>query len=142
MQKVKLVYSERGGLSYEQLNAYYKWLSYKGDRQFLPLGNLQYDTLDMRLLEVRNHAADDGLKLPDSVASAFFKAADIHNTRACDPMFALALRSRMARWPEPDGKIAGYGVKLMPKWSEAVRLTQPEQLEVFRAYGYPDQWWA
>jgi hypothetical protein len=91
-KRVKLVYSERGGLSYGQLNAYYQWLRNKGDNQFLTLGNLEYETIDMRLMEVLNHAGHDGLKLPDIVASAFFKAADVHDTGGCDPTFARALR--------------------------------------------------
>lgn len=142
ISKLKLVYSERGGLSYSQLNAYYQWLSYKGNNQFLPLGNLAYETMDMRLLEVRNHAADDGLKLPDIVASAFFKAADVHDTGFCDPAFALALRPRMARWPERGGRISGYGLKLMPSFAQTARRVRDEQMTVFREYGYPEQWWA
>lgn len=138
-QRVKLVYSERGGLSYGQLNAYYSWLRSKGDQQFLPMGNLAYETIDMRLVEVFNHAGHDGLKLPDIVASAFFKAADIHDTGQCDPQFAAALLPRMARSPE--GLISGYGLKLMPNFGRLKPRVKPEQLTVFRDYGYPKQWW-
>lgn len=142
VQKVKLVFSERGGLSYEQLNAYYQWLRYKGDNQKLALGNIVYDTIDMRLLEVHNHSGHEGLKLPDIVASAFFKAADIHDTRGCDPQFAEALRDRMARWPDTKaGQISGYGVKLMPGLAKLQGRTDPQQLTIFRDYGYPKQWW-
>jgi len=142
VEKVKLVYSERGGLSYEQLNAYYQWLRYKGENQKLTLGNLVYETIDMKLLEVKNHSGHEGLKLPDIVASAFFKAADIHDTRGSDPQFALALRDRMARWPDTkNGQISGYGVKLMPRFSDLVKRTEAEQLTIFKDYGYPRQWW-
>jgi len=141
-QKVKLVFSERGGLSYAQLNAYYQWLRYKGDNQKLALGNLSYETIDMQLLEVKNHAGHEGLKLPDIVASAFFKAADIHDTRGNDPEFALALRQRMARWPDnANGQISGYGVKLMPGMRQLKGRVQASQLAVFKEYGYPAQWW-
>lgn len=138
-QLMKLVFSERGGLSYTQLNAYYQWLRYKGDNQFLTQGNIEYDTINMRLMEVHNHAGHDGLKLPDIVASAFFKAADIHDTGQCDPQFAEALRPRMAR--SPDRQISGYGVKLMPGLGALKGKVEPRQLDVFRAYGYPAQWW-
>lgn len=142
VQRVKLVFSERGGLSYSQLNAYYKWLSFKGDNQKLPLGNLEYDTIHMELIEVLNHAGHDGLKLPDIVASAFFKAADVHDTGACDAVFAEALRPKMARWPDSrDGQISGYGVKLMPGFGKLRNKVQPGQLTVFKGYGYPKQWW-
>jgi len=141
-KRLKLVFSERGGLSYTQLNAYYQWLSYKGGSQFLPLGNIEFDTIHMQLQEVHNHAGHDGLKLPDIVASAFFKAVDVHDTGACDPQFAEALRPRMARWPdEQSGAISGFGVKLMPRFSALKSKVRPEQLAIFRSYGYPAQWW-
>lgn len=141
-QKVKLVFSERGGLRYSQMNAYFQWLKYQGDNVHLPLGKLAHETLDMRLMEVRNHAGHDGLKLPDIVASAFFKAADVWDTGKCDPQFAEALRPRMARWPETgDGLISGYGIKLWPPYRKVRERVRPEQLEIFRRYGYPRQWW-
>lgn len=137
---VKMIFSERGGLSYSQMNAYFDWLRAKGDNQVLKAGNLSYGTFHRELMEIKNHAGHDGLKLPDIVASAFFKAADIYDTRACDPRFALALRPRMATANDKvGGVIAGYGVKLMPGWKVKA---EPEQLEVFRQYGYPEQWWA
>lgn len=143
VRKVKLVFSERGGLSYTQINAYYEWLRSKGDNQFLPLGNIAYDTISMNLLEVHNHAGHNGLKLPDIVASAFFKGADIHDTGAIDPSFALALRPRMARWPDTSGgQISGYGVKLMPGYGKLKKKVHPSQLELFSKFGYPSQWWA
>lgn len=138
---LKLVFSERGGLSYSQMNAYYQWLKSKGDNQFLTKGNLAYSTMDMRLMKVLNHAGHDGLKLPDIVASAFFKAADIHHTRECDPQFAFALKDRMARWPDKkSGLVAGYGVKLMPGYGALRNKVQDRQREIFRLYGYPNEW--
>lgn len=138
-ERVKLIFSERGGLSYSQLNAYYYWLGEKGENQFLSLGNLEYETIHMSLLEVHNHTSLDALKLPDIVASAFFKAADVHDTAACDPSFAKALGPRMASSSE---LVAGYGVKLMPQYKSLLRRVRPEQTEIFAHYGYPRQWWA
>lgn len=137
-QKVKLVFSERGGLRYSQMNAYFQWLKYQGSNTVLRLGKIEHETLDMRLMDVRNHAGHDGLKLPDIVASAVFKAADIWDTGACDPGPALALVPRMAR---ADGMVAGYGLKLWPGYKKLGGKVKPDQLEVFRRYGYPRQWW-
>jgi hypothetical protein len=142
VQRLKLVFSERGGLSYTQLNAYYEWLRSKGDNQVLKMGNLEYETIHMRLMQVVNHAGHDGLKLPDIVASAFFKAADVLDTGGCDTSFAAALEPRMARWPDnKQGLVSGYGVKLMPGYGSLKGKIQPEQLAVFARYGYPAQWW-
>lgn len=136
----KLIFSERGGLSYSQMNAYFDWLRFKGDNQVLKWGNLAYDTFHRDLMFIQNHTGHAGLKMPDIVASAFFKGADIHDTRACDPRFAVALESRMGRWPDlKTGQVSGYGVKLMPKWQDL--NVQAEQLEIFKHYGYPSQWW-
>lgn len=142
-RKLKIIYSERGGMSYAQLDAYFSWLKLRSDADqlVLPLGDLQWEVMDRNLLEVHNHSARAGLQLADVVASAFFKAADIYDTRGCDPQFAKLLEPRMGRDPDTQaGKVMGYGVKLMPKWS--IAKLRPEQQAIFRFYGYPGtQWW-
>lgn len=138
IEKVKLVYSARGGLSYAQMNAYYEWLRTKGENQVLTAGNISYETIHHELLEVANHVGHNGLKLPDIVASSFFKAADIYQTKGLDNSFAKALSGRMAR---SRGMIAGYGVKLIPRLGQVQRPIDPSQLKIFRYYGYPEQWW-
>lgn len=139
---VKLVFSGRGGLRYSQMKAYFEWLRFQGRNPYLPLGVIEHDVLDIRLMEVRNHVGHDGLKLPDIVASAFFKAIDIWDTGASDPQFAEALRPRMARWPDTDGgQFSGYGVKLWPGYGKLRDKVLPEQLATFKSYGYPKQWW-
>lgn len=143
---VKLEYSERGGLRYSQMNAYYQWLKMKtaGGRipPFVPFGDFQYSVLHPDLMRVYNHTERDGLKLPDIVASAFFKAVDVLQTGGCDATFAKLLAPRMARAPDSE-QIAGYGVKLLPNWKTLDRFNVPdEQRLILRHYGYPhNQWW-
>lgn len=143
---VRLEYSERGGLRYSQMHAYYEWLKMKtaGGKvpPFVPFGDFQYSVLHPDLMRVYNHVDRDGLKLPDIAASAFFKAVDKLQTGDCDPTFAKLLARRMARAPD-SGQIAGYGVKLMPNWGTLDRFKVPsEQRAILRYYGYPyDQWW-
>jgi len=142
VQKVKLEYSECGGLSYSQMNAYYEWIKMKSGAAnlFLPLGGLVWETMDRSLLKVYPHKERHGLQIADIVASAFFKACDIHDTRECDPQFAKLLLPRMARAIyNGDNLISGYGVKLFPKYQE-VNITS-QQREIFQFYGYPKQWW-
>ena len=143
---VKLEYSQRGGLRYSQMNAYYQWLKMKtaGGKipPFVPFGDFQYSVLHPDLMRVYNHAERDGLKLPDIVASAFFKAVDVLQTGKCDATFAKLLTPRMARAPD-SGQIAGYGVKLMPNWRTLDKFNVPdEQRIILRHFGYPyNQWW-
>ncbi|MEC9345492.1 MAG: DUF3800 domain-containing protein [Pseudomonadota bacterium] len=140
VRKLKIEYSERGGLSYTQMNAYYQWLRYKSTGgQFLPLGDIAYEVIDFDLLKIYNHAERAGLQLADVAASAYFRACDIHGSGSCDTRFAKALMPRMALSPE--GLMSGYSVKLMPSWRKANLLSSQE--EIFRFYGYPNkQWWA
>lgn len=143
---VKLEYSERGGLRYSQMHAYYEWLKVKSAAGrvalFLPFGDFQYGVLHPDLMRVYNHADRDGLKLPDIVASAFFKAVDVHQTRDCNDAFAKLLAPRMARAPDT-GQVAGFGVKLLPNWRTLNRFGVPEeQRKILRHFGYPgNQWW-
>jgi hypothetical protein len=91
-------------------------------------------------MRVYPHLEREGLQLADAVASAFFKACDKYDTGNCDPQYAKLLRDRMAREPDTkSGKISGYGLKLLPNFGKA-RL-EPDQAEIFRYYGYPNQWW-
>ena len=142
---VKLEYSERGGLSYSQMHAYYEWIRMKSANGrvplYLPWGKVAFDVLHQDLMRVYNHKERDGLKLPDIVASAFFKAADVYDTGQCDPQFAKALAPRMAKAPDT-GQIGGYGVKLWPSWTKLNNFNVPHhQREIFRYYGYPRNYW-
>lgn len=142
IQKVKLEYSECGGLSYSQMNAYYEWLRMKSGAAnlVLPLGDLAWETMDRQLLKSYPHRERPGLHLADIVASAFFKACDVHDTKECDPQFAQILRPRMARAVHHgENLISGYGVKLFPRFKDLKIM--PEQMEIFKFYGYPKQWW-
>ena len=145
-KKVKIEYSERGGLKYSQMKAYYEWLKIKGSGgkilPYLPFGDFQYSVLHKDLMKVYNHAERDGLKLPDIVASSFFKAVDVHQTSGCDPQFAQLLGRRMAKAPDT-GQVAGYGLKLIPNWKTLDQFNvREEQRAIFRYFGYPyNQWW-
>lgn len=144
-RRVKLEFSERGGLSYSQMSAYYEWINIKsvGGKipLYLPWGTVDFGVLHRSLFKVYNHRERAGLKLPDIVASAFFKAVDVHDTRACDPQFAKLLKPEMAKAPGTN-QVAGYGVKLMPSWKTLDQFAVPaDQREILKFYGYPSQWW-
>lgn len=140
---LKLEYSNRGGLSYGQMNAYYEWLKMrsKAGQLVLPLGDLCWETMHRELFHVFNHNERLGLHLADIAAGAFFKAADKYDTGGCDPQFARLLSPRMARHPDGTaGLVAGYGLKLMPSLRKA--KLDADQSAIFLEYGYPKQWWA
>jgi hypothetical protein len=143
VKRVKIEYSERGGLRYGQMAAYYEWLRDKSraDSMFLKAGDLVWETIHSHLLEVWPHETRAGLKLPDTVAGAFFQAADCLDSGPCDSEYAKRLEPRMARVPDiRGGQIAGFGLKLLPGL-RAAKLSIKQE-EIFRFYGYPKQWWA
>lgn len=133
---LRVEYSARGGLRYDQMHAYYEWMRMKRQKPFLPWGKIHFEVMHMNLLRVYPHQDREGLQLADVVAAAFFKACDKHDTGACDPQYAKRLHGRMAR---EGGKISGFGVKLLPNFVRAKLDT--DQAEIFQYYGYPDQWW-
>lgn len=143
--KVKLVFSERGGLRYSQMHAYYEWINMKsvGGKipLFIPWGYVDFRCLHPDLLSVYSHKSLPALKMPDIVASAFFRALDVHDVPERNASFARLLGPKIAS--DPDSKmIAGYGVKLMPNWKTIDRFNVPgAQREILRHYGYPKQWW-
>jgi hypothetical protein len=139
---LRIEYSERGGLSYSQMHAYQEILRMQSGAGSLtlPHGDLCWDVMAYDEMHVFNHSERAGLQVADIVASAFFAAADKHNTGGCRPEFAKLLEPRMARADDRQrGMISGYGFKLMPSMLRA-RL-DPDQREIFSFYGYPRQWW-
>lgn len=152
-QRVKVVFSERGGLNVGQMAAYYDKLENQTrfdammhdtparKRVVLGRGNLDWETVHPLLLLRNNHKASAGLQLADVVASSFFQACDQYNTLGCNPSFARLLRPRMARAPDNgSGRISGYGLKVAPGYEPTKWL--PIQGQIFADFGYPDEWWA
>jgi len=146
--KIKIVFSNRGGLSYSQMKAYFELIKLQGGvgGLYLELGQVYSKVMDPRLIEIIPHYASAGLKLADVAASAFFKACDLYNTKSLDVKFAEILKSRVAstHYQSSDDyeaytTYAGYGVKLLPSLKGA--KLRREQAEIFKFYGYPRQWW-
>ena len=144
-RRVKLVFSERGGLRYSQMHAYYEWINMKsvGGQVplFLPWGFVDFRCLHRDLLHVYRHHEVPALKMPDTVSSAFYRAVDVLDVPERNAQFAKLLKPRMAADPS-SGMISGYGVKLMPNWKTLDKFRVPdEQREILAYYGYPKQWW-
>jgi len=141
-KRMKIIFSERGGLRVGQIGAYYNWIKQQSlnDNLYLPWGDVEWETIHPLLLSKDFARNLDGLKLADVIASAFFCACDNQQSGPCEPEFAANLKPIMACYPYNDsGRYSGYGVKLLPNWSKA-KLGISQQ-SVFRRYGYPLQLW-
>ncbi|MGD0192573.1 MAG: DUF3800 domain-containing protein [Rhizomicrobium sp.] len=141
-KRMKVIFGERGGLRVGQIGAYYHWIKQQSlnDNLYIPWGDIEWETIHELLLDKDYNSNLDGLKIADVVASAFFCACDNQQSGPCQPEFAANLKPVMACFPHNDtGRYSGYGVKLLPKWSEA-KLGIAQQA-IFRRYGYPLQLW-
>jgi hypothetical protein len=141
-KRMKIVFGERGGLRVGQIGAYYQWIKQQSlnDNLYIAWGDVEWETIHPLLLDKDFAANLDGLKFADILASAFFCGCDNQQSGPCQPQFAENLKPIMACFPHRDGgRYSGYGVKLLPKWSEA-KLSVAQQV-IFRRYGYPLQLW-
>jgi len=136
--KVKLVFSERGGIKYDELEEYYRLLYWhdKQGTQVIDRDKIEWRVLDKDLLEAHPHNSNAGLIMPDIVASSFFAACDKYDrNREPNPSSAFWLDERMARKTDNLNRMpAGYGVKLIP--SLQIADLDDDQYRIFKNYGY------
>jgi len=136
IQKVKFVFSKRGGHRYSQTQAYH-WVikaQARNDHMVLTKRMPKWRTMDERLVSALQHEDVAGLQLADVIASAFYTAVDNLETGPCDPTYAKALGPRMAL---ENGSARDYGVCLQPTPASKGKLSRDQQ-EIFRFYGYRD----
>ncbi len=137
-QKMKIEFSHRGGLRYNEIVEYYRLLSQhdRDDTQHIKYDGINWEVIDRSLIDAYPHHSRAGLVLPDIVASSFFTACDREDRgKPPDPRSAFKLDSRMARRRETNDSLpAGYGVKLMP--SMRVAALDAQQARIFKHYGY------
>ena len=133
---LRIELSERGRFSYPQLMAYYEWLKFKstGGANFLALGDLSWSVMHRDLIEIHPNETRPGLQLADAVASSFFRASDIEQVAKHDPKCAELLEPRIARDPDKvDGRLHGFGVKLMPNLGRAKLTCEQQRFTAFTA---------
>lgn len=137
-QKLKILFSERGGIRYDELGGYYDLLFEhdQAETQFVSYDKITWEVMDKTLLDAKPFNSHPGLILPDIAASAFFAACDKHDrNRAPNPVPAFHLDPRMARRTDNLDRLpAGYGVKLIPNLAQAD--LDDDQYRVFKHYGY------
>ena len=136
--QLKIEFSERGGLRYDEIELYYRVLR-EHDRagtQHVKYDALNWDVMNGQLIEAHPQNSRAGLVLPDIVASSFFVACDKYDRGSPpDPTSAFLLDPRMARRRELPGALPnGYGVKLMPSLKRA--NLDDDQARIFHHYGY------
>ncbi|MDF2235401.1 DUF3800 domain-containing protein [Albimonas sp. CAU 1670] len=137
---IRVIFSKRGGHSYQQTKAYWEILKAQasGNSTYLQKWQIRHETLRFGLVEYVSHDRVAGLQLADIVASAFYQAADARSKK-WDIEPAKALRPRIALEPRtirPGQVAADYGVVLQPTSKRELGVLTAEQRKIFQFYGY------
>jgi hypothetical protein len=138
IRPIKLIFSLRGGMSYDRLISYLDLLKLETEVGSLKLpGIVHWPVVDVRQIYPIAHKNEAGLQLADVVAGAFYEAVCMDGARPCDPSFARLLIPRLYR--SRRRVILGYGVKPMPNLAQ-MNLRLPQR-QIFEAVGYPHWRW-
>ena len=131
--KIKIEFSRRGGHRYSQTNAYTLYLRHQEQAGSLYLTKRQIitDLLTTDLMEHHPHWSRPGLQIADTVASAYYSAANTIGPGAWDTAPAKALSVIMAK---ENGSAVDFGVALQPAPAWKAKLTEQQQ-EVFAHIG-------
>jgi hypothetical protein len=139
--KLRIVFSRRGGLTYSDFNDYLWKLFWQSGTGTLYIGfrDLCWSVIDFDEIFVLDHKLRAGLQLSDIVAGAFFQAVEQNRgVLDCDPTYAKLLKPVMSTGGRK--LILGNGIKTMPSLYD-MRLNKPQR-EIFEFYGYSKLgWW-
>ena len=136
---MKLVFSSRGGMSYDRLESYLKLLKRQTESKkvYLPIGNIWWSAINFDEMHVIPHKNEAGLQIADVVAGAFYEAVSVERKNGCDPTYARMLLPRI--YVGRHGVYLGNGVKPMPSLARMNLL--PSQKAIFEDMGFsPDEW--
>jgi hypothetical protein len=106
--KVKLVFSNRGGLSYTDITTYLDTLAFIADVENV---QINWTAIDPRLIAPMPHNKSAGLQIADAAASAAFKALQPNSHGFREERYARELRPNYYR---RNARLLGYGLKLWP----------------------------
>jgi hypothetical protein len=117
--RVKIIFSRRGGLSYEGFRSYLVRLKSNDDGDV----RIHWNVIDIEGIEARDHSAKAGLQISDLVAHCVTAGLEPNPYGNCEKAYAEILKPAIYN---RGGKYLGYGVKLMPR-ADQLQLS-PQQL--------------
>jgi hypothetical protein len=139
--KLRIIFSRRGGLIYQDF-ADYLWKLYwqrDTDEMVLNYKQIAWSVIDHDEVFVFDHSKFAGLQLADIIAGAFYQAVEQNRGGAveCDPSCARLLKPLVHR--KGFSWYLGVGVKPMPALHE-MNLTD-SQKQIFSHYGAKESDW-
>lgn len=128
--KLKILFSQRGGHSYGQTKAYFQWLRLQHN-PYLNKCQIDFRFLSYQLTDYVPHYLDAGLQCSDIIASAVFRALNVENKNR-NIEAAVKLSPIFAR--NEHKEIRDCGLVLQPSNPNLLSLTA-ERAEIFLHYG-------
>jgi hypothetical protein len=139
--KLRIIFSRRGGLMYQDFSDYLWKLYWQRDSDELVLNYRQitWPVIDHDEIFVFDHVKYAGLQLADVIAGAFYQAVEQNRggALACEPTCAKLLKPIL--YYKGWNWYLGNGVKAMPALHE-MNLTEPQKA-LFNAYGAKARDW-
>ena len=118
--KVKIFFSMRGGMSYDDFKQYL--LKLKDEKKDT---SINWNIIDIDLIEAEAHSKRAGLQFVDVAAYSFFKAVEINELGMVDTSYAAFFANTLFKHNQ---KLLGNGIKLIPKTSDLPENEQPKEL--------------
>jgi hypothetical protein len=139
--KLRIFFSRRGGLTYDDFKNYLDLLRHQSVNKLLHLktGDIKWSMIDTNEVHVRDHSERAGLQLSDVIAGAFYEAVERNRGEIehCEPSYAKSLKPIVAS--SASGNVMSYGIKTMPSlWEMDL---EDEQKAVFEHFGYSPRGW-
>lgn len=131
--KLRIIFSRRRDLTYQDFTDYLLKMYYEQGNQVLGYKEIDWPLIDFDEIYAHNHGDRAGLQLADVIAAAFFQAVELYrgDQAECDPSYAKLLKPLMHhngnRW------YLGFGIKPMPLLNE-MNLSAAQK-QIFTFYG-------
>lgn len=106
-KRAKIIFSRRGGMSYDDFRAYLARLQQQDTE-------IHWPCIDVDGIEARDHSTSAGLQLADAVASAFAGGVELDMYGGSEPRYAEELRPRTYKRGNQPNRFLSYGVKIVP----------------------------
>lgn len=124
--RVKVVFSRRGGLSYDDFRAYLTRLK-TGDQNGI---QIHWNVIDIDGIEALDHSTRAGLQIADLVAYCITAGLEPDAYGNCELRYTQLLRPVVY---QHRGNILSYGIKLVPRSDQIPLIAQQQEfVEFFR----------
>jgi hypothetical protein len=126
--RVKIIFSKRGGMNYEDFRNYLRRLKQLNDNDKI---RIHWPVIDIEAVEANDHSSRAGLQLVDCIASSFRAAVEQDVYGIYEPRYAKELRGNTY---QRAGKYLSYGLKPIPNLDLMNINLDVEQIEFFNFF--------